>query len=122
MEAKRKRLPEACIWIALALGLAFLVVKGFEYREDVEEGLWPGVRLALEQPAARVFFSFYWITTFVHACHVTIGLSLITRLGWLARRGKLATSTDSMEVTSLYWHLVDAIWVMLYPLLYLVGR
>ena len=122
LEAGRVRTAVAGIWTTLALGVGFLVVKGIEYRKDFEEHLWPAPDFALPEPAARVFYGLYWTSTGLHALHVTAGLTLIARLAWMAHRGVLARRPDSMEATSLYWHLVDVIWVVLYPCLYLVGR
>ncbi|MBA2934412.1 cytochrome c oxidase subunit 3 [Sphingomonas sp. CGMCC 1.13654] len=107
------------ILATLALGTAFLAVKGFEYREDLSEHLFP------TSPAfpfsglvgATRFWSFYWFVTIVHAIHLTIGLGCVARLLRLdlPRRWMVA------EVTTLYWHFVDIIWLLLWPLLYLVG-
>lgn len=122
LEAGRRRTAVAGVWATLALGLGFLAVKAVEYRKDFAERLWPAPDFALPEPAARIFFGLYWTSTGLHALHVTVGLLLIGRLAWLAHRGLLARRPDSMEATSLYWHLVDVIWVVLYPCLYLVGR
>jgi cytochrome c oxidase subunit 3 len=116
-------LARALLWGTIALGLLFLVLKGFEYREDIAKGLFPGPTFPLAEPGAALFFSFYWIMTGVHAVHVTGGLIALTRLqvashdasGWLA-------GSSSEEATALYWHLVDVIWIVLYPILYLGGR
>ena len=106
----------------MLFGVTFLGAKSFEYLKDVQEGLWPTAAFALPDPASRIFFGVYWTSTGLHAIHVTAGLTLIGRLAWMQHRGVLMRRPDSMEVTSLYWHLVDAIWVVLYPCLYLVGR
>ena len=104
------------------LGVAFLVVKGFEYRDDLERHLYPGANFALGQNAAMIFWSFYWIMTGVHAVHLAVGVGLVTRLAWLIRRRRLSLASPQLEVTSLYWHLVDAFWVVLFPVLYVAGR
>ena len=88
------------------------------------EHLWPnasGSRLK-RRPATRIFFAFYWCMTFIHSCHLMIGLGFIGRLGWMARRRLLVANSDSVEVTSLYWHLVDVVWVFVFTSLYLVGK
>ncbi|HEX3809541.1 MAG TPA: cytochrome c oxidase subunit 3 [Rhizomicrobium sp.] len=105
------------------LGALFLVLKGLEYREDIQRHLVPGAGFALAQRGAQIFFSYYWIMTGVHAVHVTAGLIAVMRLIVVSRRnvGWLAGSA-SEDATALYWHLVDVIWIVLYPLLYLVGR
>ena len=120
--AKQPRLTEIGVWVTFALGLLFLAVKGLEYREDVVEHLWPNAAFRLRDPATRIFFAFYWLMTGLHACHITAGLGCIGRLGWMARTRRLNANTDSVEATTLYWHLVDVIWTLLYPCLYLVGR
>lgn len=122
LEAGRARTAVIGVWVTLLLGLGFLVVKAFEYRKDLHEHLWPAPDFALAEPAARIFFGLYWTSTGLHALHVTAGLVLIARLAWMAHRGLLMKRPESMEATSLYWHLVDLIWVVLYPCLYLVGR
>ena len=122
VEVRRPVLAELCIWATLALGIAFLVVKGLEYRSDLHEHLWPDVRFEGAQPAERLFFGFYWTVTFLHSCHLFIGLCFLVRLGLMARARVLETHTDSVETTSLYWHLVDVIWIMAFTTLYLVGK
>lgn len=111
------------IGITLALGILFLILKGFEYREDLQKNLLPGPEFAISVRGAEQFFSFYWVMTGVHAVHVTCGLIALVRLEVASRQnpGWLAGST-SEEATALYWHLVDVIWIVLYPILYLTGR
>lgn len=121
-DIKVKPAVVVCLGLTAALGLAFLVVKGFEYREDFAEGLWPGIGFALRTPATRLFFSFYWAITVTHAIHLTIGIVAVLRLGVLVHREHLPLRSPQYEVTALYWHLVDVIWIILYPLLYLGGR
>jgi cytochrome c oxidase subunit 3 len=107
----------------MALGLLFLVLKGFEYREDIAKHLMPGAGFALAQPGAQLFFSFYWVMTGVHATHVTCGLIAVGRLAVTSRRNlPWLAGSASEDATALYWHLVDVIWIVLYPLLYLAGR
>ena len=97
--------------------------KGFEYAEDIEKNLVPGADFALKEPAAQIFFALYWIMTAIHAIHLTIGLGLVGRLAIFgAWRGIQLRENPQVEVTALYWHLVDVIWIILYPLIYLMGR
>jgi cytochrome c oxidase subunit 3 len=107
----------------IGLGLLFLVLKGLEYREDIEHHLIPGPGFPLAQTGAQLFFSYYWIMTGVHAIHVSCGLIAVGRLAVISRR-KLdwLWGSGSEDATALYWHLVDVIWIILYPLLYLAGR
>jgi cytochrome c oxidase subunit 3 len=122
LEVRQARLAEFTVWATIALGLAFMVTKGFEYREDIQEHLWPGATFALADPAARIFWGFYWTMTVVHLCHLTVGLGLMGRLAWFARRDELSANTDAMEASSLYWHLVDVVWIVVFTTIYLVCR
>ncbi|TNC12711.1 cytochrome c oxidase subunit 3 family protein [Methylobacterium terricola] len=118
-----RRLTLWCLAATAVFGLAFLVVKGFEYREDIEKHLVPGAHFALSQAPAQIFFGFYWLVTVVHAIHLSIGIALVTRLavmGW--RDVDFLKENPQVEVTALYWHLVDVVWIFLYPMLYLPGR
>ena len=111
------------VLVTMALGLVFLVLKGFEYRADIERHLVPGPDFPLPQPGAMLFFSLYWVMTGIHALHVSGGLAALGRL-LIASRNNPAwlSGSASEEATALYWHLVDVIWIILYPLLYLAGR
>ncbi|GGE07784.1 cytochrome oxidase subunit III [Aureimonas endophytica] len=112
-----------CLGLTAALGLAFLVVKGFEYREDVEKHLWPGPDFAFGDSPARLFYGFYWTMTGVHALHLTIGIATVALVMLRIRQGRLPfRDSATLPVLGLYWHLVDIVWIFLYPLLYLGGR
>ena len=121
--ADMRRLTLWCLAATVALGALFLVLKGFEYAEDLEKNLWPGSDFALKAPGTQLFFALYWTLTGVHAIHLTIGMVLIGRLIVLGglRRIRLRENPQ-VEVTALYWHLVDVVWIILYPLIYLMGR
>jgi cytochrome c oxidase subunit 3 len=119
--------------ITAALGTAFMVLKGFEYAQDFEENLLPGVRFSqefnhkavernLDPGKVQLFLCFYYIMTGIHGIHIIIGIGCILWLVWEARRGTIPPENYStVEIVSLYWHLVDAIWLFLMPLLYLAG-
>jgi cytochrome c oxidase subunit 3 len=117
------RLARRCVIATLVLGAAFLVVKGVEYHEDIVKQLLPGPGFAVPERGAALFFSFYWVMTGVHASHVSAGLAAMVRLV-IASRDDVSwlSGGSSEEATALYWHLVDVIWILLYPLLYLGGR
>ena len=117
------RLARRLLLATFLLGLLFLILKGFEYAEDIRNHLVPGPSFSVTEPGAQLFFSFYWVMTGIHACHVTGGLAAIARLLIASRRNaRWLTGSGSEEATALYWHLVDTIWIILYPLLYLAGR
>ncbi|WLB24396.1 cytochrome c oxidase subunit 3 [Bradyrhizobium japonicum] len=121
--ARLRRLVIACLMLTALLGLAFIVIKGFEYKEDMDKHLVPGAGFALPERAAQLFYGFYWLVTSVHAIHLSIGIALVGRLVWVLLRRELpVTENPEIEVTALYWHLVDIVWIFLYPLIYLPGR
>jgi cytochrome c oxidase subunit 3 len=108
------------------LGVAFLVIKGFEYAHEIREGLLPGAHfhLASADPQhARMFFYLYFLMTGVHALHVTIGVICLAASAIRALFSrKPATMTTTVDLLGLYWHFVDIVWVFLFPLIYLAGR
>ncbi len=110
-------------WI---LGAGFLVVKGIEYATDFHEHLVPGAHFAIEGANAghaQLFFSLYFIMTGLHAIHMIVGLSILLVMMYMARKGKFTKEYHiPMEVTGLYWHFVDIVWIFLFPLLYLIDR
>jgi cytochrome c oxidase subunit 3 len=118
-----RRLVISCLAASAALGLAFLMVKAFEYKEDIANHLMPGAQFALKETGAELFYGLYWLVTGVHAIHLTIGIVLVTRLALLGYfDSPQLDENPEIEVTGLYWHLVDIIWIFLYPLIYLPGR
>jgi cytochrome c oxidase subunit 3 len=110
--------------VTIFLACCFLGVKGLEYHDDLHERLWPGPQFkAGLPPQAQIFWFLYWAMTGLHALHVTIGvgvLSVITVMAW--RRKFSAYYYNPVDVSALYWHFVDIVWIWLYPLLYLINR
>jgi cytochrome c oxidase subunit 3 len=112
-----------CLWGAVALGVAFLIVKGFEYADDLARNLFPGPGFSIAERGAQVFFAFYWVMTGIHAVHLIIGIGLLSRLAIAGRRSPdWFAETPAVDATALYWGLVDAIWAILFVLIYLGGR
>ncbi len=116
-------------WLLLAtaaLGVTFLVLHGFEYVAEYREGLVPGLRFTQQGPHAQaieLFFFLYYAITGFHSLHVMIGVGLLLTMCWRTDRGMLdADYHTPLELGALYWHLVDLVWIFVYPLLYLVGR
>lgn len=108
---------------AALLGVAFLGLKAFEYSLEYRDGLLPGVNDPgrFSGPVEHLFMDLYLVATGLHAIHVTIGIALLTGLAWRIRQGWLPLPQRAVvvEMSGLYWHLVDVIWVFLYPVLYL---
>jgi cytochrome c oxidase subunit 3 len=129
-EAREPRRAARLLAITAALGVVFLAIKGIEYRKEWHDGLFPGPAFRLQgaqgegtvPQGAQLFFAFYFIATGLHAVHVGIGVVLMAALALGQRRGRPWAGGASVPVAGLYWHFVDIVWVLLYPLLYLVSR
>jgi cytochrome c oxidase subunit III len=127
MEMDRRKTAMASIGVTIFLGLVFFVMKLDEYAEKAEYGLiptasfsYPGVETAEH---ARIFFSWYFLITGTHALHVLVGLGALVWVLLAIRRGRYSSRHLSpLEGTGLYWHLVDVIWIFVFPLIYLMAR
>jgi cytochrome c oxidase subunit 3 len=110
--------------ITVFFACCFLGVKGLEYHEDLTEHLWPGRHFRPDLPAqAQIFWFLYWAMTGLHALHVTIGVGLLSAIAAMAWRRKFsAYYYNPVDISALYWHFVDIVWIWLYPLLYLINR
>jgi len=117
-----RRATVVCLLITLALGVAFLLVKGLEYHDDLQKGLFPGGSFPLSDPPTQLFWALYWIMTGIHALHLSAGILVVGVVAWLFGRRVLPVQDSTMEGVATYWHFVDTVWLVLYPLLYLVGR
>jgi cytochrome c oxidase subunit 3 len=123
-----KRRPQ--VWfltVTLLLGATFLVIKGFEYAEKFRDNLFPGPSFHWtgngDPNQVQIFFWIYFAMTGLHALHMIIGIGIISYLIFYARRGRFTPEYHApVEISGLYWHFVDIIWIFLFPLLYLLGR
>jgi cytochrome c oxidase subunit 3 len=110
----------------MALGLTFLVVKFFEYKHKYETHHIPGPNFVFEGPygsQVEIFMALYFAMTGLHALHMIIGLGIMAVMLWLSWRGTInAEYYNPIEISGLYWHFVDIVWIFLFPLLYLIGR
>ena len=103
-------------WLGLTalLGLAFLGIKATEWVLEFSEA-------ANATGGEARFYFLYYAMTGLHAVHLTIGVGIVAWLWWQAKRFSAAHHTP-VEVTGLYWHFVDIVWVFLYPMFYLLER
>ena len=112
--------------LTMLLGLTFLVIKFFEYKEKFEVGHVPGPNFRFEGPEAphaQIFFSIYFALTGVHALHMVIGFCLLSVILWMTYKNRFSPEWYTpVELSGLYWHFVDIVWIFLFPLLYLVDR
>jgi cytochrome c oxidase subunit 3 len=120
--------------LTMALGTGFLGVKAIEYSEEFHQKLVPGWnfqvpeenRAAIEQQGLNpgrfeMFFVLYFFMTGLHAIHLIIGIGLVGVMAYLSgRRWFSGGGATQIEVTGLYWHFIDIVWVFLYPMLYLI--
>jgi cytochrome c oxidase subunit 3 len=120
----RRRGTAAFLALTIVLGAVFLVIKGFEYAHKFHEDLVPGSNFGAHGGrAVELFFSLYFAMTGLHALHMVIGIVILAILTIKALRGRYTSENHSaVEVTGLYWHFVDVVWIFLFPLLYLIGR
>ncbi len=105
------------------LGVVFLVIKLTEYLRHFQDGIYPGGRgeffLHHADRGLPAFWTLYYLATGLHALHVTIGVGVIGYRGVRAFRAGRSSHVHSLEAAALYWHLVDVIWLFLWPLFYL---
>jgi cytochrome c oxidase subunit III len=109
---------------AVLLGLVFLTLKGVEYSQHFHEGIYPGAGYRFSElptRGANLFFTLYFLSTGLHALHVTAGIVVLLLVAWgCFRRRYGVESPIHVELGGLYWHLVDVIWIFLWPMLYLM--
>jgi cytochrome c oxidase subunit 3 len=137
-------------WLILTmiLGCVFLGVKVIEYADKFEHHHVPGANYVWAEPGhapaagagdadhavtaveaanlqnhTQIFFSLYFTMTGLHALHMIIGLGLMTVITWMAWKGRFSSEYYTpVEMSGLYWHFVDIVWIFLFPLLYLIDR
>ncbi len=125
MQLGKKKQTLIHLALTFLLAATFLVIKYFEYSHKFHEGLLPGKFYTYEAIQAlnpHIFFSVYFSMTGLHGFHVVVGMIVI---GWMMVRVMKDEFSPQyytpIEMTGLYWHLVDLIWIFLFPLLYLIG-
>jgi cytochrome c oxidase subunit 3 len=122
----QRRLLMILLVATMALGCVFLGIKAFEYYTEYIEHHVPGAGFQFEAEHARhaqIFFSLYFVMTGLHALHMIIGLGIMAVMFWWSSNGTITAEYSSpIEISGLYWHFVDIVWIFLFPLLYLIGR
>jgi|SRR6185369_2759076 len=117
---QRRAVMLICGTIICAAG--FMVIKYFEWSAKIGHGIYPGSgHLKAGAPGESIFFSLYFMTTGIHGLHVMIGAALLAWIAVKARAGAVnAENYILLENGALYWHLVDLIWIFIFPLYYLI--
>jgi len=118
----RKGFSKALVAMTLVLALAFLMNKYFEWNHKFDAGIYPGSPDLLSQPDGVIlYFGLYFVMTGLHALHVIIGAGVLGYMYWAIGQGIVRPdATVRLEAGGLYWHLVDIIWIFLFPLFYLL--
>jgi len=126
LELGSRRLVTGLLVATALLGVAFLVLHGMEYLKEYHEHLMPGIDWAQSgphAPAMEQFFFLYYAMTLYHSLHVLIGIGTIATMAVMVWRGFIWSGyTTPLVLAALYWHLVDIVWIFLFPLIYLISR
>jgi cytochrome c oxidase subunit 3 len=119
-----RRVAAFLLGASVVLAIVFLVLKFTEYAQHFREGIYPGAAYSykeLPSNGARMFFNLYYASTALHAIHVTIGAGVLSWLIFGTWSGRYTRDYDTpVELGAMYWHLVDVIWIFLWPCLYLM--
>jgi cytochrome c oxidase subunit 3 len=122
----QRRVLMTFLVLTMTLGAVFLGIKGVEYYHKFVEHHVPGPGFQFEKEYfryAQLFFSLYFLMTGLHALHMVIGICIMLwMLAWAWNGTITAEYYSPIEISGLYWHFVDIVWIFLFPLLYLVGR
>jgi len=99
------------ILYAIAGGWIFMIIKSIEYASKIRHGYTIGY---------DTFFQYYWLLTLFHLIHVMVGVGLLTGLYFSVRKAASAVVLENTETGASFWHMVDLIWLLLFPVLYLI--
>ncbi len=136
IQVSKPKLCIAYLGITVLLGFVFLGIKSIEYAQKFEEHHVPGPHFhftesfhtqgkeyPVNEREVELFFSLYFAMTGMHALHMIIGIGLMSTMAFMVWKGKFSPEYHTpLENAGLYWHLVDIIWIYLFPLLYLISR
>ena len=118
----KRKLSMVLLMATMALGILFLANKGFEWSAKIGHGIYPNSPVLLGRPKGEIlFFGLYYVMTGLHGLHVIVGIGIFSVMLFLLQRKKIGeTHFVPLENSGLYWHLVDIIWIFLFPLFYLI--
>lgn len=122
IQKNSKKLTIGLLLFSIFCGVVFLVNKYFEWGAKIQHGIYPNSETLVNgEPGLNIFFGLYYVITGLHGLHVIIGMVLLSISTVLVWRGKVDELRLSMlDNSGLYWHLVDLIWIFVFPLFYLV--
>jgi len=113
MYFKKQNLNKSKLYLKLTMlgGILFLLLKSIEYYHKVEAGFTMGY---------NTFFSFYWMLTLFHVIHVIVGIIILLSVHRMFQKEKLDSNLDDIEASAAFWHMCDLIWLLLFPVIYLI--
>ncbi len=122
VQKKEKKIALTGLAVAILCGFAFLVNKYFEWGHKIEAGIYPNSEAMISSPHGRnMFFGLYYVITGLHGIHIIIGMTLLIVSFVFVQKEKITAERFAMlENSGLYWHLVDLIWIFIFPLFYLI--
>jgi len=122
LQKNHKRLAMNLLWFTLFCGLVFLTNKYFEWSHEIHNGIYPkGPALDNMSSGEIIYFGLYFTMTGLHGLHVIVGMIFIGfAMNFISRDIITSTNYQKLENAGLYWHLVDLIWIFLFPLFYLI--
>jgi len=118
-----RKLSMVLLMTTIALGILFLINKGLEWGTKIEHGIYPNAPALLARAKGEIlFYGLYYVMTGLHGLHVLVGVCVLLVMLLFVSKGKIrSTHFTPLENSGLYWHLVDVIWIFLYPLFYLIS-
>ncbi len=122
IQKSEKKKAMAGLLTAILCGLIFLINKYFEWGHKIEHGIFPNSEKLVDGPPGQnIFFGLYYVITGLHGIHIIIGMTLLIVSFVFVQLGKINNKHFTLlENSGLYWHLVDLIWIFIFPLFYLV--
>lgn len=108
---KNKTKVKTYMLITMLFGVGFLILKAIEYSSKIDAGL---------LMSTNDFFLFYWLLTLFHVVHVLIGLTILAFIYFGMKKKNEDTKIEDMEAAAAFWHLCDLIWLLLFPVIYLI--
>ncbi len=122
IQKNNKKLSLVLVATTILFAFAFMVNKYFEWGAKFHHGIFPGSKELVSRPDGEIlYFGLYFVMTGLHALHVIIGVIILSfNVVFIVRNHITSTSFVKLENAGLYWHLVDLIWIFLFPLFYLI--
>ncbi len=112
-QLKKANFKKSSFYLKLTMlgGFLFLILKALEYQDKISHGLTLG---------HDTFFNFYWLLTGFHVIHVLVGLIILISMYFSIKKKKENINIEDAEAGAAFWHMCDLIWLLLFPMLYLI--